>query len=88
VGHLPPHAIDQLRRPAGDDPVGPRLKSIQCPTLLLVGTRQSADRQQEKHRYADGIPDCRVVELPGSHFLHTDLPDQTAREIADFVLRS
>lgn len=86
VGHLPRLAIDQLRRRAGDDPVGPRLGDIQCPTLLLVGTRQSADRQQEKLRYSEVIPDCRVVGLTGSHFLHTDLPDKTAMEIAEFVL--
>ena len=85
VGHLPRHAIDQLRRAAGEDPVGPRLNEIECPTLLLVGARQSADRQVEKLRYADGIPDCLIVRLPGSHFLHTDLPDQTAKEIANFI---
>jgi pimeloyl-ACP methyl ester carboxylesterase len=88
VGHLPSRAVDLLRRPAGEDPVGPRLGDITCPTLLLVGTRQPADRQQEKLRYADGIADCRIVRLPGSHFLHTDLPDQAAKAIADFVLRS
>jgi pimeloyl-ACP methyl ester carboxylesterase len=88
VGHLPAHAIDDLRRRAGDDPVGPRLHEIKCPTLLLIGTRQSADRQQDKLRYAEAIPDCSIVRLQGSHFLHTDLPDQTASEIADFVIKS
>jgi pimeloyl-ACP methyl ester carboxylesterase len=88
VGHLPPHAIDQLRRPAGEDPVGARLSEIRCPTLLLVGTRQSADRQRDKLRYADGIPDCTVISLQGSHFLHTDLPHQTADQIAGFILKS
>ena len=88
IGHLPARAVDQLRRRSGDDQVGPKLGEITCPTLLLVGTRQSAERQQDKLRYAEGIPDCRIVRLPGSHFVHTDLPTDTAREIATFVLRS
>ena len=87
IGHLPPAAVEQLRRREGDDPVGPRLADIRCPTLLLVGTRQSVERQQDKLRYANGIADCRIVRLPGSHFLHTDLPEETAAQIADFFLR-
>ena len=86
LGHAPRQTIDQLRRPVGDDPVGPRLREIKCPTLLLVGTRQSVERQQEKLRYAEGIPNCQVVKLSGTHFLHTELPDETARAIADFIL--
>jgi pimeloyl-ACP methyl ester carboxylesterase len=85
VGHVPPATVEQLRRRSGEDPVGPRLREISCPTLLLVGTRQSADRQRDKLLYAESIPNCRVVKLAAGHFLHTDLPDEVAREIANFV---
>ncbi|MEO6351104.1 MAG: alpha/beta hydrolase [Candidatus Limnocylindrales bacterium] len=86
VGHLPSHAVAQLRRDVGEDPVGPFLDRIACPTLLLVGARQSPERIQDKLRYASAIRDCRVVELAATHFIHTDLPTGTAREIASFVL--
>ena len=85
VAHLPTHAVAQLRRPAGEDPVGPLLAQVKCPTLLLVGARQSAERVSDKLRYAEAIPDCRVVKLPASHFIHTDLPDETAAEVARFM---
>ena len=86
VGHLPLEAVDQLR--AGreqEDVVGSRLGDIACPTLLLIGTRQSDARLGDKLAYGDGISDCRVVLLSGSHFLHTDLPDTVAAAIAEFA---
>jgi pimeloyl-ACP methyl ester carboxylesterase len=85
VGHLPIDAVTHLRRPAMEDPVGPLLHQVACPTLLLVGTRQAQQRIADKLTYAEGIPDCRVVSLPASHFIHTDLPDQAAEEIARFA---
>jgi esterase len=85
LGHLPLHAVDQLRRPAGDDPVGPLLATISCPTLLMVGTRQAPERISDKLSYAERIPRCEVRELDASHFIHTDRPVDVARAIADFV---
>jgi pimeloyl-ACP methyl ester carboxylesterase len=82
VGHLPAHAVAQLRRGAGEDPVGPFLDRISCPTLLMLGTRQNAERVGDKMAYADAIRDCHVLRLPASHFIHTDLPDETAAAIA------
>jgi pimeloyl-ACP methyl ester carboxylesterase len=85
VGHLPPHAVDQLRRPAADDPVGPLLARISCPTLLMVGTRQAPERVSDKLVYAERIPRCEVRRFDASHFIHTDQPDLAARAIADFL---
>ncbi|MEX2548016.1 MAG: alpha/beta hydrolase [Chloroflexota bacterium] len=88
VGHLPAHAVAQLRRGAGEDPVGPFLDRVRCPTLLMVGTRQQPDRIEDKLAYADGIRDCQVMRLPASHFIHTDLPDETAEAIAAILAGS
>jgi pimeloyl-ACP methyl ester carboxylesterase len=86
VGRLPPAAVDQLRAAREDgDPVGSLLGAIDCPVLLLVGTRQAAARVEDKLHYAEGICDVRVERIDATHFLHTDAPDRVAELIAEFA---
>ena len=75
-GRLPPGVVPQLREAReGGGAVTEALGRITAPTLLLVGERQAPARVADKLAYADRIPHARIVRLPGTHFLHTDLPD-------------
>jgi pimeloyl-ACP methyl ester carboxylesterase len=86
VGRLPTGAVPQLRDARErENVVEPMLGSVACPVLLLVATRQSADRQADKLAYAAGLRDVRVEHVAGSHFLHTDAPERVADLIAGFV---
>jgi pimeloyl-ACP methyl ester carboxylesterase len=88
VGKLPPEVVPQLRRAReGGEVVTESLGRIQAPTLLFVAQRQAAPRRADKLAYADRIPGVEVVRLDGSHFLHTDCPEEVATAIAEFVDR-
>jgi pimeloyl-ACP methyl ester carboxylesterase len=85
-GRFPAAAVDHLRAARErEEGVGNLLSSIECPVLLLVATRQSAERQAEKLAYASGIRDIRVELVDGSHFLHTDAPERVAELIGGFL---
>ena len=88
VGKLPPEVVPHLQRAReGGEVVTAALSRIQAPTLILVATRQSDARIQDKLDYAARIPGAEVVRLEGSHFLHTDCPEEVAAAIASFVAR-
>lgn len=85
-GKLPPEVVAQLRTAReGGEVVTAALADIAMPTLILLATRQSEARLADKLAYVERIPHAHVVRLPGSHFLHTDLPDEVAAAIVDFV---
>ncbi len=86
VGKLPLEAVPQLRRAReGGETVTAALGAITAPTLVFVAERQSSARIADKVAYVERIPGARELRLDGSHFLHTDLPEAVAREIAAFV---
>jgi pimeloyl-ACP methyl ester carboxylesterase len=86
VNKLPAAAVPELRRAReGGAVVSEAVRRIAAPTLLLVAERQPPPRRADKLAYADVVPDVTVVRLDGTHYLHTDLPDEVAAAIARFV---
>jgi pimeloyl-ACP methyl ester carboxylesterase len=85
-GKLPPSVVPQLRvAREGGSIVTDSLHMATMPVLLLVAEHQSAARIGDKLEYAERMSHARVVRLPGSHFLHTDVPDAVSAAILDFV---
>lgn len=85
-GKLPPEVVPQLRTAReGGEVVTAALSDLAMPTLILLAERQTEARLADKLAYVERIPHARVVRLPGSHFLHTDVPDAVAAAIVEFV---
>lgn len=86
VGKLPRSAVPRLRDARmGGDAVTAAIETITMPTLLLVAERQTPSRRADKLAYAERIRGATVQSIDGSHFLHTDAPDEVAAAIANFV---
>lgn len=85
-GKVPPEVVPLLRQAReGGEAVTRALGGVTMPTLLLVAEHQAPARLADKLEYAERIPHAQVVRLPGSHFLHTDVPDAVAEAIIGFV---
>jgi pimeloyl-ACP methyl ester carboxylesterase len=86
TGKLPKPVVERLRaaRTGGED-VTAAIGRLATPTLLLVATRQAPDRMANKMAYAERLPDVTTVQLDGSHFLHTDVPEAVATAIEEFL---
>lgn len=85
-GKLPPEVVPLLRQAReGGEAVTQALGDVSIPTLLLVAEHQAPARLADKLEYAERIPHAQVVRLPGSHFLHTDVPAAVADAIIAFV---
>jgi pimeloyl-ACP methyl ester carboxylesterase len=89
TGKLPIPVVDHLSaaRTGGED-VTAALGSLAVPTLLLVAARQAPSRIAHKMAYAERLPDVSTLHLDGSHFLHTDVPEDVASAIENFVVRN
>jgi pimeloyl-ACP methyl ester carboxylesterase len=86
VGKMPPWVVDRLRRAREDkDVIGPLAHNITMPVLLLVATKASEARRQQKLEYSRRIPHARVEFVDGTHYLHLDDPDRVAELIVGFV---
>ena len=87
TGKLPVAVVDELRKArTGGAEVIASLGTLATPTLLLVGTRQSTVKVAHRMEYAERLPNVSTVQLAGTHFLHTDLPDEVAAAIEGFVV--
>ncbi|NMN99474.1 alpha/beta fold hydrolase [Antrihabitans stalactiti] len=63
-----------------------RLRSFDKPVLLLWARNAPFFPFAHAERWAEILPDARIVEVPDSHtFVSLDQPEFTAREIATFV---
>jgi len=60
------------------------LERIRIPTLILVGTRNTATHRGAR-LLADRIAGARLVALSGGHLLHIDNPNGLRREIEGFL---
>jgi pimeloyl-ACP methyl ester carboxylesterase len=81
VGRLPRTAVEQLRVTRAEFETVP-FELIRAPTLLITASGLGEVHVTERLVYAARIPACRMVRLPGTHFLHTDAPDEVAALIA------
>ncbi len=65
---------------------GPRLSSLQAPTLALAGDRDLLVSRQSLRDLAAGIADCRPVTLPGcGHLAFVTQPARVAAEVTRFL---
>jgi pimeloyl-ACP methyl ester carboxylesterase len=83
VGRLPRTAMEQLRA-ARADGHSISYEAVRAPTLLLVATAVK-ERMADRLVYAQRIPGTRVAEVDGTHFLHTDAPEEVARLAAEHL---
>jgi pimeloyl-ACP methyl ester carboxylesterase len=83
AGRLPQAAMQQLRAARADGHTIP-YEDVRAPTLLLVAT-ESTDRMADRLVYADRIPGTRVETVEGTHFLHTDAPEEVARLVTEHL---
>lgn len=64
----------------------PRLPEIQVPVLALVGEEDTLTPKEEARAIADGVPDGRLVVLPGSgHLSNLETPDAFTEALRRFI---
>jgi pimeloyl-ACP methyl ester carboxylesterase len=83
AGRLPQAAMEQLRAARADGHTIP-YESVTAPTLLLVAT-DGGEKMEDRLVYAQRIRDTRVVRVDGTHFLHTDAPEEVARLVTEHL---
>jgi pimeloyl-ACP methyl ester carboxylesterase len=57
------------------------LESIHQPVTFVAGRRDLITSLHDMINAADQIPQARLRELPGSHFLPLEYPDELAAEL-------
>jgi pimeloyl-ACP methyl ester carboxylesterase len=83
AGRLPRSAMEQLRAARADGHTI-AYEAVTAPTLLLVAT-DASEQMEGRLAYAERIRGTRVVEVAGTHFLHTDAPDEVARLVTEHL---
>ena len=83
AGRLPRAAMEQLRAARADGHSIP-YEAVRAPTLLLVATGLP-DKMDGRLAYARRIPGTRVAKVEGTHFLHTDAPDEVAQLVTEHL---
>jgi len=70
---------NQLNFTLAQKDLKPRLANIQCPTLIIGGSRDKTISLEQLQALCDGIPNAELVMVPGSgHMLPLEAPDQVA----------
>jgi len=63
-----------------------RLGQVRAPALILAGDRDLLVSPQSLHDLAQGIPEARLVHLPGcGHLAFATRPDRVAHEVKQFL---
>jgi pimeloyl-ACP methyl ester carboxylesterase len=63
-----------------------RLGRVRVPTLALAGDRDLLVSDESLRELCDGLPDCRLVRLPGAgHLAFVTQPDRVANEVCAFL---
>ena len=86
MSKMPAPVVDELQRARTiDAPHDGILGQIEAPTLVLVATRQSEARIADKLIYVEAIRKAEMARIDGTHFLHTDCPEEVAERIVAFL---
>lgn len=64
------------------------LDSIDVPTLVIAGGPDSTVPQDDLREVAALIPDARLRDLGGGHFVHEARPEQYLATVRDFLART
>ena len=89
VQHFPGAEYLAARRdePAHDWKVPDRLGEITIPVLVIAGEQDMPGFQAFAREAADGIPDARLITIPGSgHLVPLEDPETLARLIVEHVM--
>jgi pimeloyl-ACP methyl ester carboxylesterase len=79
-------ACQLLSRVAVRQPLDPLLSRLRLPVLVLLGEEDPLGPPGRGARYAELLPDARVVAFPGvGHLLHVEAPAEAARCIEAFL---
>src|SRR5947209_10351024 len=67
--------------------MGERLGQIEAPCLVLAGDRDLLVSEESLTALVQGVPDARLVRLPGSgHLAFATRPDEVADAVRDFLM--
>ena len=67
-------------------PYESRLSELAAPTLLLWGANDRFTPVGGAHRFAQALPDHRLVVLEDAgHFVFEDQPERSAAEVGEFL---
>lgn len=71
-----------------DPPLHERLSEVRVPTLVVVGEHDQPRMRISARRYADELPDARLVQLAGvSHLPAVEAPQETTRLLRGHLAR-
>lgn len=84
AGRLPRGAMEQLRAVRADGETI-RYQDVSAPTLLIVATGLGEKHAADRLVYAERITGTRVARVFGTHFLHTDAPEDVAALVVDHL---
>ena len=62
--------------------------TVAVPTTVMAGEFDTLAPVEEMVALADGLPDARLVRVPGSHFLPLQFPELLREELAKVALRA
>jgi pimeloyl-ACP methyl ester carboxylesterase len=64
----------------------PQLRTIACPSLVIVGEQDGLTMPADARRIADGIPGARLEIIPGAgHLSNLEAPDAFNRALRSFL---
>ena len=61
------------------------LQRIEAPTLVIAGADDPSVPRDEIELLADGIPDARLVEVPGAHLANVEHPQAFSDALVSFL---
>ncbi|NKI68458.1 alpha/beta fold hydrolase [Collimonas pratensis] len=79
-----PHWIARSQQAVTGDWSGDWLQ-LQCPVLLLHGTRSRDMRTEDGQWMRANHPDCTYLEFSAGHTIHDELPDEFADAVRSFL---
>jgi pimeloyl-ACP methyl ester carboxylesterase len=62
-----------------------RLARLSVPVLVLRGSRSTAFTRQAARRFEQTVPNSVVREIPGTHMVPVERPDEVARAVLEFL---
>jgi pimeloyl-ACP methyl ester carboxylesterase len=84
----PPEFEAEVYRSAAAHGVAGRLADLSCPVTLVVGEDSDTYPDGWLETLAGAIPDCRVVQVTGSHFAPMEQPTEIVEQIEAAASRS